>query len=181
MEIAVTATMNASDHDAIRAAVGKIVAVRGKVHDVGKTRTGSINFLNFEGNQRGQFVGIVKGEDVAAVTEALGGELKAMLTGKTVELRGEIVSYKDIPEIVVTGGNQIRVVGDSASQTGVGGPGAAPAVNASGVYVASVNSAVFHKADCKSAAKISAKNLVHYQTREEAIKAGKRPCAECKP
>jgi endonuclease/exonuclease/phosphatase family metal-dependent hydrolase len=180
-EIAVTATMNTSDHDAIRAAVGKIVAVRGKVHDVGKTRTGSINFLNFEGNQRGQFVGIVKGEDVAAVTEALGGELKAMLTGKTVELRGEIVLYKDIPEIVVTGGNQIRVVGDSASQTGVGGPGAAAAVNASEGYVASVNSAVFHKAGCKSASKISAKNLVSFKTREEAIQAGKRPCAECRP
>jgi phosphatidylserine/phosphatidylglycerophosphate/cardiolipin synthase-like enzyme len=48
-------------------------------------------------------------------------------------------------------------------------------------YVASKNSAVFHKADCKSAAKISEKNLIHYATREEAITAGKKPCAECKP
>jgi endonuclease/exonuclease/phosphatase family metal-dependent hydrolase len=115
-EIVVTATLNANDHDAIRAAVGKTVAVRGKVHDVGRTRTGSINFINFVGNQRGQFVGIVKGEDVAVVTEALGGELKAVLTGKNVELRGEIVLYKDIPEIVVTGGNQIRVVADPAPE-----------------------------------------------------------------
>jgi endonuclease/exonuclease/phosphatase family metal-dependent hydrolase len=166
-EIAVTATLNASDHEVIRAAVGKIVAVRGKVHDVGRTRTGSINFINFESNQRGQFVGIVKAENLAAVTETLGGELKATLTGKTVELRGEIILYKDIPEIVVTGGNQIRVVGDSTALP-------------SG-YAASVNSPVFHKAGCKSASKISAKNLVHYKTREEAIQAGKRPCAECRP
>jgi phosphatidylserine/phosphatidylglycerophosphate/cardiolipin synthase-like enzyme len=48
-------------------------------------------------------------------------------------------------------------------------------------YVASKNSAVFHKADCKSAAKISAKNLVRYNTRDEAIQAGKKPCAECQP
>ncbi len=48
-------------------------------------------------------------------------------------------------------------------------------------YVASKNSAVFHKADCKSAAKISPKNLVRYATRDEAIQAGKRPCAECGP
>jgi hypothetical protein len=48
-------------------------------------------------------------------------------------------------------------------------------------YVASVNSAVFHREGCKSASKISAKNLVTYKTREEAVKAGKRPCAECKP
>jgi DNA/RNA endonuclease YhcR with UshA esterase domain len=174
-EIAVTATMNASDHDAIRAAVGKVVAVRGKVHDVGRTRTGSITFLNFEGNQRGQFVGIVKAENLAAVTETLGGELKATMTGKTVEVRGEIILYKDIPEIVVTGGNQIRVVGDST------GKPSAPATAGSEGYAASVNSPVFHKAGCKSASTISAKNLVHYKTREEAVQAGKRPCAECKP
>ena len=43
-------------------------------------------------------------------------------------------------------------------------------------YVASKNSAVFHKSDCKSAAKISEKNLVRYATRDEAIQAGKQPC-----
>jgi phosphatidylserine/phosphatidylglycerophosphate/cardiolipin synthase-like enzyme len=48
-------------------------------------------------------------------------------------------------------------------------------------YVASKNSAVFHRAGCKSAAKISAKNLVHYSTRDEAIQAGKKPCHECNP
>ncbi len=48
-------------------------------------------------------------------------------------------------------------------------------------YVSSKNSAVFHKADCKSAAKISEKNLIHYATREEAIQAGKKPCSECNP
>ena len=40
-------------------------------------------------------------------------------------------------------------------------------------YVASRNSAVFHRPDCKSAAKISPKNLVHYATRDEAIAAGR--------
>ena len=34
-------------------------------------------------------------------------------------------------------------------------------------------SPVFHRADCKSAAKITEKNLVRYNTREEAIQAGK--------
>jgi phosphatidylserine/phosphatidylglycerophosphate/cardiolipin synthase-like enzyme len=50
-----------------------------------------------------------------------------------------------------------------------------------GGFVASSRSQVFHRADCKSAAKISEKNLVHYATREEAIQAGKKPCAECNP
>ena len=54
-------------------------------------------------------------------------------------------------------------------------------VPASQGYVASRNSEVFHRADCKSALKISPKNLIHYATRDEAIRAGKRPCKECRP
>jgi phosphatidylserine/phosphatidylglycerophosphate/cardiolipin synthase-like enzyme len=57
----------------------------------------------------------------------------------------------------------------------------APAAVVSEGYVASKNSAVFHKAGCKGATKISEKNLVKYATREEAIQAGKKPCAECNP
>ena len=48
-------------------------------------------------------------------------------------------------------------------------------------YVASKNSEVFHKPDCRWAKKISPKNLVGYDTKAEAIKAGKRPCRGCKP
>lgn len=55
------------------------------------------------------------------------------------------------------------------------------AVELSAEFVASKNSEVFHRADCKASAKISAKNLVRYATREEAIHAGKKPCEECNP
>jgi phosphatidylserine/phosphatidylglycerophosphate/cardiolipin synthase-like enzyme len=48
-------------------------------------------------------------------------------------------------------------------------------------YVSSRNSEVFHRPACKGAEKISPKNLIHYNTREEAIRAGKKPCGECKP
>jgi hypothetical protein len=48
-------------------------------------------------------------------------------------------------------------------------------------FVASKNSQVFHKASCPSAQRISAKNLVSYATRDEAIAAGKRPCERCNP
>ena len=50
-----------------------------------------------------------------------------------------------------------------------------------GGYVASKNSKVFHRPDCKAAAKISEGNLVRFATREAAVQAGKRPCTECKP
>ena len=50
-----------------------------------------------------------------------------------------------------------------------------------GQYVGSKNSSVFHSPGCRSVKRISAKNLVWYKTRSEAIKAGKRPCKICKP
>jgi hypothetical protein len=61
--------------------------------------------------------------------------------------------------------------------------GAPPAQSApvAGAYLASRKSEVFHKAGCKSAAKIQEKNAVHYATRDEANKSGKRPCAVCRP
>jgi len=48
-------------------------------------------------------------------------------------------------------------------------------------YVASKNSEVFHRPQCRWAKKISPKNLVDYNSRDEATKAGKRPCKQCKP
>ena len=48
-------------------------------------------------------------------------------------------------------------------------------------FVASANSTVFHRAGCESAAKVADRNIVRYATRDEAVKAGKRPCVECQP
>jgi len=48
-------------------------------------------------------------------------------------------------------------------------------------YVASKNSEVFHRPDCRFARIISPDNLVGYSSRDEAISAGKRPCKTCKP
>lgn len=64
--------------------------------------------------------------------------------------------------------------------TGAAPPPAKP-VAASGAFLASKNSEVFHKEGCKSGAKILPKNVVRYQSREEAAGSGRRPCAECKP
>jgi hypothetical protein len=48
-------------------------------------------------------------------------------------------------------------------------------------YVASKNSKVFHKRDCRAAARISPENLIGFNSREEAINSGRRPCKICKP
>ena len=48
-------------------------------------------------------------------------------------------------------------------------------------YVASNNSDIFHKPGCRWAKNIAPENLVTYESREQAIKVGKRPCKWCKP
>ncbi len=53
--------------------------------------------------------------------------------------------------------------------------------NPKAAYVASVNREPFHKPTCRWAEKISDKNLQTFKTRDEAIKAGHRPCKVCKP
>ena len=57
----------------------------------------------------------------------------------------------------------------------------AKSVQAEYKYVASKNSEVFHKPDCNWAKKIKPENLTGYNNRNEALKAGKRPCKRCKP
>jgi len=48
-------------------------------------------------------------------------------------------------------------------------------------YVASKSSMIFHKPNCRWAINISQKNVVTYKSKDEAIKAGKRPCKTCNP
>jgi hypothetical protein len=48
-------------------------------------------------------------------------------------------------------------------------------------YVASKNSKIFHNPECQWANKIRPENLVGYNSRDEAIRAGKRPCKTCNP
>ena len=57
----------------------------------------------------------------------------------------------------------------------------AAAVLAAPQYVASINKEPFHRISCRWAQKISPKNAVYYNTREEAIQDGHRPCKVCRP
>jgi phosphatidylserine/phosphatidylglycerophosphate/cardiolipin synthase-like enzyme len=74
-----------------------------------------------------------------------------------------------------------REQGYSETQKAAATPKPDGAVPQAAGFVSSARSQVFHRADCKSAAKISEKNFVRYSSRDEAIRAGKKPCAECKP
>ncbi len=48
-------------------------------------------------------------------------------------------------------------------------------------FIASKDSQVFHRPDCRWAQNIASDNRVGYKSRQEAAQAGKRPCKTCKP
>ncbi|SFE00872.1 micrococcal nuclease [Thermoanaerobacter thermohydrosulfuricus] len=48
-------------------------------------------------------------------------------------------------------------------------------------YIGNRNSKIFHRPDCQWAKKIAPQNKVIFESREEAIKAGYRPCKVCRP
>jgi DNA/RNA endonuclease YhcR with UshA esterase domain len=101
--------LSTADDAAIRGAAGQIATVQGKVSRVGATDTGSITFINFSGNNRGNFVAIVRKERLPDITAAFGGSLQA-LAGKTVEIRGTIELFRNTPQIAIGQPDQIRVV-----------------------------------------------------------------------
>ncbi|MEK0451214.1 MAG: Endonuclease/Exonuclease/phosphatase family [Verrucomicrobiota bacterium] len=101
--------IKASDDAAIRAAIGKNVTIQGRVSNVGATATGSMNFINFEGSARGNFVCIVKKDHLTSVAEPHGGTLQT-LVGKNIEVRGELILYKTTPEIELRSPAGLRVL-----------------------------------------------------------------------
>jgi methylphosphotriester-DNA--protein-cysteine methyltransferase len=48
-------------------------------------------------------------------------------------------------------------------------------------YIASSKSDVFHKPDCSYVENILAQNKRTFDTRDQAINAGYRPCSKCNP
>ena len=105
----VAAPIEATDAAALTAAVGKIATVKGRIQKVGSTSNQSIYFLNFADVPRGGFVAIVRKDHLDAVTGPLGGDLGTTLTGKNVEITGQIALFKDAPQIAISEGKQIKV------------------------------------------------------------------------
>lgn len=48
-------------------------------------------------------------------------------------------------------------------------------------YIGNKNSYKFHSQSCRAAAKIKATNKKYFETREEAVAHGMKPCGICRP
>jgi micrococcal nuclease len=66
--------------------------------------------------------------------------------------------------------------GDDLSRSSPG-----PTGSPKSAYVASSQREPFHRPGCEWAQKINPDNLESFSTRDEAIRAGHRPCKVCKP
>ena len=105
----VEGVLQSSDDEGLRAAKGQIVKVQGKISRISSTDTGSITFINFSGNGRGQFVVIVRKDRLPDIAAAVGGDLQS-LAGKTVEIQGTVEFFKNAPQIAVAKPEQLRVL-----------------------------------------------------------------------
>lgn len=100
------------------------------------------------------------------------------------DLDGEIVFKSDGEKVTFAtekGGEVVPGTG-VARPTAAGGGDDAPAAPASSDgYAASRNSKVFHLPSCPNVARIKPSNLMRFDSREEAVNAGKRPAHDCNP
>lgn len=48
-------------------------------------------------------------------------------------------------------------------------------------YIGNCHSAIFHYEDCRFGSRTKEVNRVYFDTRDEAVDAGYRPCKVCKP
>ena len=47
--------------------------------------------------------------------------------------------------------------------------------------IANSRTGIFHRSDCQYVSRMSANNMVHYSSRDDAIANGYRPCKKCRP
>lgn len=98
----------ATDGATIQNKIGRSVTIRGTVSRIGSTRNGSMHFINFENNERGDFVAVVRGKDFDRVTKDVGGSLR-WLRGRGIEVSGTVSSYQGTPQVELTKPEQVKV------------------------------------------------------------------------
>ncbi len=107
------ATIEASNTEALKAAVGKDVTVHGKVSGTFTPASGSVLLNNFVGATRLFSVAFLKANMDAVNKGFEGDDLAGAIKGKSINVTGKIKMYKDKPEIEVTKPEQIKVEEDN--------------------------------------------------------------------
>ena len=85
--------------------VGKVAVVSGKIISTGSTSGQTVNFLNFD-SRRDVFKIVVFKVDLPKFD----GTLEELYRNKLISVRGEVTTYKDLPQIRVRSPEQIAIV-----------------------------------------------------------------------
>ena len=123
--------LEATDAAGLRAAVGKMAVVSGKVESAAWSRSGKVCSIRFEGVDRDGFQAVVFDADRKKLDAAYAGDLAATLAGKTVKVRGVVQAYagqqgsqEGRPEVVVRNDSQITIVPDADADAATTKPAA---------------------------------------------------------
>ena len=88
--------------------VGHEITVEGKIVDIGQSRDGKVNFLNFHKEWRGKFY-MVLFDDLA---KTLPESVAATFKGKTLRVKGEVEDHRGRPQIKILSMDQVEFVGE---------------------------------------------------------------------
>jgi hypothetical protein len=88
--------------------VGHKITVEGKIVDIGQSRDGKVNFLNFHKEWRGKFYMVVF-DDLA---KTLPKSVDATFRGKTLRVTGEVEDHRGRPQIKILSMDQVEFVGE---------------------------------------------------------------------
>ena len=120
--------------------------------------------------------------------------LRNIKRGRTFHLVADVVVDKDsLADLLIRKGLAERMAGTDIPGQEIGGAVSSVATSAAAedkqtaepqaeaLYLASKNSKVFHYYTCRSVKTISAENVVKFDSKDQALQTGRRPCRICKP
>lgn len=99
----------AADRNGLFSSAGRLVTVHGRVGRIATLSQGRMIFLDFDGNEEGDFVGIIRADFLPVILEKFPEGLEAALSGKEVTLEGVITLYRNIPQIELQRPEQLTV------------------------------------------------------------------------
>jgi DNA/RNA endonuclease YhcR with UshA esterase domain len=102
--------LTAADTSRLRDLAGESVTVRGTISRIGWLKDYSITFLNFDGNARGDFVCIIRKEDLSKISASLPGKNLTSLIGQPIQVSGPITLHRSTPQIELASPDQIKLL-----------------------------------------------------------------------
>jgi len=94
------------------AMAGSHHTVEGRVRDAATSGSGKVFRIRFQGNEKFRdFVCVYFPPAFPAMEAKFGGQNGANLTGKVIQVTGELSTYRGQPQIIISDASQVEVVG----------------------------------------------------------------------